>query len=61
MEVNYVSEPKFTEPIMVAAWPGMGYLAKISADYLRRRLRASSGVDGWASPTQISRLPLGVA
>ena len=40
MEVNYVSEPKFTEPIMVAAWPGMGYLAKISADYLRRRLRA---------------------
>jgi hypothetical protein len=26
---------------MVAAWPGMGYLAKISADYLRRRIRAA--------------------
>ena len=25
---------------MVAAWPGMGYLAKISADYLRKRLKA---------------------
>jgi hypothetical protein len=25
---------------MIAAWPGMGYLAKISADYLRRRLNA---------------------
>lgn len=25
---------------MIAAWPGMGYLAKISADYLRRRLKA---------------------
>jgi proteasome assembly chaperone (PAC2) family protein len=25
---------------MIAAWPGMGYLAKISADYLRRQLRA---------------------
>ncbi len=26
---------------MIAAWPGMGYLAKISADYLRRRLKAT--------------------
>lgn len=25
---------------MIAAWPGMGYIAKISADYLRRRLNA---------------------
>ncbi len=25
---------------MIAAWPGMGYIAKISADYLRRRLGA---------------------
>lgn len=40
MEIYYTSEPKFTEPIMIAAWPGMGYLAKISADYLRRRLKA---------------------
>ncbi len=40
MEVHYLSEPKFRNPVMIAAWPGMGYLAKISADYLRRRLRA---------------------
>ena len=40
MEVNYTSEPRLNEPVMIAAWPGMGYLAKISADYLRRRLGA---------------------
>ena len=40
MEIRYTSEPQFTEPVMIAAWPGMGYLAKISADYLRRRLKA---------------------
>ena len=26
---------------MIAAWPGMGFLAKISADYLRRRINAA--------------------
>ena len=40
MEIQYFSEPELSEPIMIAAWPGMGYLAKISADYLRRRLKA---------------------
>jgi uncharacterized protein (TIGR00162 family) len=40
MEIHYTSEPEFNEPVMIAAWPGMGYLAKISADYLRRRLKA---------------------
>ncbi len=40
MEVNYLGEPELDEPNMIAAWPGMGYLAKISADYLRRRLKA---------------------
>ena len=40
MEFVHHFEPKFKEPIMIAAWPGMGYLAKISADYLRRRLEA---------------------
>lgn len=29
-----------SEPSMVAAWPGMGYLAKISVDYLCRHLQA---------------------
>lgn len=40
MEIRYLREPRLSEPSMVAAWPGMGYLAKISADYLRRRLKA---------------------
>lgn len=40
MEVTYYDKPKLVNPIMIAAWPGMGYLAKISADYLRRRLKA---------------------
>ncbi len=41
MDVNYIQRPVLHEPSMIAAWPGMGYLAKISADYLRRRLKAS--------------------
>ena len=40
MNIQFLSEPKFKEPVLIAAWPGMGYLAKISADYLRRRLKA---------------------
>jgi proteasome assembly chaperone (PAC2) family protein len=40
MNISYYFQPKFKEPIMIAAWPGMGYLAKISADFLRRRLNA---------------------
>jgi proteasome assembly chaperone (PAC2) family protein len=40
MNVNYLNKPKLKNPTMVAAWPGMGYLAKISADYLRRRIKA---------------------
>jgi proteasome assembly chaperone (PAC2) family protein len=41
MDVQYLRKPKLQQPNMIAAWPGMGYLAKISADYLRRRLRAT--------------------
>lgn len=40
MEIRYLRRPQLSEPSMVAAWPGMGYLAKISADYLRKRLKA---------------------
>jgi len=40
MEIRFLRRPQLSEPSMVAAWPGMGYLAKISADYLRRRLKA---------------------
>jgi len=40
LDIEFISEPKFHNPDMIAAWPGMGYIAKISADYLRRRLNA---------------------
>ena len=40
VDIQYLSEPKLNHPDMIAAWPGMGYIAKISADYLRRRLNA---------------------
>ena len=40
MDIRCSHEPAFKEPVLIAAWPGMGYLAKISADYLRRRLNA---------------------
>lgn len=40
MEIQYLSEPDLKEPVMIAAWPGMGYMAKISADFIRRRLKA---------------------
>ena len=45
MEIDFIAEPQLKEPIMIAAWPGMGYLAKISADYLRRRLEAEKFIE----------------
>jgi proteasome assembly chaperone (PAC2) family protein len=41
LDVHYTEKPKLDKPVMIAAWPGMGFLAKISADYLRRRIKAS--------------------
>lgn len=41
MDVHFTDKPKLDNPVMIAAWPGMGFLAKISADYLRRRIKAS--------------------
>ena len=40
MEEKFLKTPKFKTPTMVAAWPGMGYLARATVDYLRRQLRA---------------------
>ena len=40
MDVHFTEKPKLDNPVMIAAWPGMGFLAKISADYLRRRIKA---------------------
>ncbi len=41
MDIEYFYKPKLDKPQMIAAWPGMGFLAKISADYLRRQLKAT--------------------
>ncbi|MCW4013739.1 MAG: PAC2 family protein [Candidatus Bathyarchaeota archaeon] len=41
MDIEYYEKPKLNKPNMIAAWPGMGFLAKISADYLRRQLKAT--------------------
>ena len=40
METRFYRRPRVESPSLVAAWPGMGYLAKISAEYLRDSLRA---------------------
>ena len=40
MDIEYYEKPKLENPQMIAAWPGMGFLAKISADYLRRQIKA---------------------
>jgi hypothetical protein len=40
MEERFLKTPNFENSLMVAAWPGMGYLAKTAVDYLRRQLRA---------------------
>ncbi|MBQ04363.1 hypothetical protein CL673_06615 [Candidatus Bathyarchaeota archaeon] len=45
MDIDVISEPQLKEPIMIAAWPGMGFLAKISADFLRCRLEADKFVE----------------
>jgi proteasome assembly chaperone (PAC2) family protein len=41
LDIEYYEKPKLEHPQMIAAWPGMGFLAKISADYLRRQLKAT--------------------
>jgi len=40
MDIEYFDKPELDKPQMIAAWPGMGFLAKISADYLRRQIKA---------------------
>lgn len=38
MEIHFYEKPKLRRASMIAAWPGMGMLAKLSADYLTQRL-----------------------
>jgi len=40
LDIKFFKKPVFKEPVMIAAWPGMGLLAVISADYLRKKLDA---------------------
>jgi proteasome assembly chaperone (PAC2) family protein len=41
MDIEYTEKPELNNPQMIAAWPGMGFLAKISADYLQRQIKAA--------------------
>ncbi len=40
MQARYYSEPELEEPVMMAGWPGMGLLAKITAEHLIDQLKA---------------------
>jgi uncharacterized protein (TIGR00162 family) len=40
MEVHFNEKPKLKNPTLIAAWPGMGMLARMSADYLIQQLDA---------------------
>jgi proteasome assembly chaperone (PAC2) family protein len=40
LDIKFFKKPVFKERVMIAAWPGMGLLAVISADYLRKKLDA---------------------
>ena len=38
MEIHFKEKPSLRNPILIAAWPGMGMLARMSADYLIQQL-----------------------
>jgi uncharacterized protein (TIGR00162 family) len=40
MEVHFTKKPSLKDPVLIAAWPGMGMLARMSADYLIQQLDA---------------------
>jgi len=40
MEVHFTEKPSLRNPTLIAAWPGMGMLARMSADYLIQQLGA---------------------
>ena len=40
MEVYFTEKPALKNPTLLAAWPGMGMLARMSADYLIQQLKA---------------------
>jgi len=40
MVIRYIKEPGLIDPVMIAAWPGIGNVGLIALDTLRRSLRA---------------------
>lgn len=40
MNVQFTKKPSLKDPILIAAWPGMGMLARISVDYVINKLNA---------------------
>ena len=40
MEIHFKEKPSLRNPALIAAWPGMGMLARMSADYLIHQLDA---------------------
>ena len=40
MAVSFKEKPSLRNPTLIAAWPGMGMLARMSADYLTQQLNA---------------------
>jgi proteasome assembly chaperone (PAC2) family protein len=40
MGIRYIKEPELNDPVMIAAWPGIGNIGLIALDTLRRSLRA---------------------
>jgi uncharacterized protein (TIGR00162 family) len=40
MEIHFKEKPSLRNPTLIAAWPGMGMLARMSADYLIQELDA---------------------
>ena len=40
MEIIFTKKPRLKNPILIATWPGMGMLARLSGDYLIKQLNA---------------------
>ncbi|MDD5399069.1 MAG: PAC2 family protein [Dehalococcoidia bacterium] len=40
MGIRYIKEPELIDPVMIAAWPGIGNIGLIALDTLRRSLQA---------------------
>lgn len=53
MEVEFTKKPSLKDPILIAAWPGMGMLARMSADYLIKQFNAKQFAEIHSSSNDI--------